>query len=235
MTRRRRALLLLALAILLGGLAAANVRRREAALRRALGPSALVLVTRAPLAAGAPLAAAHPALRALPRRWAPPDALASAADLRGARAAVALPAGAYVTAAVLRASGAGGLDPAATLRPGERVAQLAALGDPASVVAGARVDVLVTRDGDPGRPGRTVLALQDAEVLAARPLPAQEAAGGDGPADGARVLVSLRVSVRAAVYLAAAQSFARELRVLARAPGDRNAVRGALAVDERLR
>jgi len=233
MTRRRRALLLLALAILLGGLAAANVRRREAALRRALGPSALVLVTRAPLAAGAPLAAAHPLLRALPRRWAPPDALASAAALRGARAAVALPAGAYVTAAVLRAPDAGGLDPAATLRPGERVAQLAALGDPASVVAGARVDVLVTRDGDAGRPGRTVLALQDAEVLAARPAPAQDA--GDAQADGARVLVSLRVSVRAAVYLAAAQSFARELRVLARAPGDRGAVRGALAVDERLR
>jgi pilus assembly protein CpaB len=233
MTRRRRALLLLALAALLGGLAAAAVRRREAALAQALRPRALVLVTRAPLAAGAPLASARPFLRALPRRYAPPDAVADAAALRGARAAVALPAGAYVTAAVLRSAAAGAPDPVATLRPGERVAQLVALGDPASVVAGARVDVLVTRDGDAGRPGRTVLALQDAEVLAAGPAPAP--AAGDDQAAGARVLVSLRVSVRAAVYLAAAQSFARELRVLARAPGDRAAVHGALAVDERLR
>jgi pilus assembly protein CpaB len=41
--------------------------------------------------------------------------------------------------------------------------------------------------------------------------------------------------VHEAVYLAAAQSFARELRLLARAPGDRAAGRAGLAVDERLR
>jgi len=69
MTRRRRALLLLGLAALLGSLAASSVRRREGELRRALGPSVPVLVTRAPLAAGAPLAVARPVLRALPRRF----------------------------------------------------------------------------------------------------------------------------------------------------------------------
>jgi pilus assembly protein CpaB len=224
MTRRRRALLLAALAALLAGLAASSVHRREAAIARALGPRRPVLVTRAPLAAGAALASARPVLRVLPARFAPPDALASATALAGARAAVALPPGSYVTAATLRRPGAG-----AELRVGrgERVAEVVAQADPATVVAGAHVDVLVTREPTATRPGATVLALEDVEVLAARPLRT-----ADG---GPRVAASLRVSVHEAVYLAAAQSFARELRLLARAPGDRAAGRAGLAVDERLR
>jgi pilus assembly protein CpaB len=44
-------------------------------------------------------------------------------------------------------------------------------------------------------------------------------------APGTRVAASLRVTLRQAVYLAAAQDFARELRLLPRAAGDRR--RGA--------
>jgi pilus assembly protein CpaB len=44
------------------------------------------------------------------------------------------------------------------------------------------------------------------------------------------VAVSLRVTLRQAVYLAAAQSFARELRVLPRASGDRRRQAGGLRV-----
>ncbi|HYV14693.1 MAG TPA: Flp pilus assembly protein CpaB [Conexibacter sp.] len=229
MTRRRRALLLLALALVLGMLAAGSVRRREAALERALGPRTPVLVTRAALAAGAPLAGAHPVLRLLPRRFAPPDAVASAAALAGARAAVALPAGSYVTGAALRMPG----DPAGAVQlgPGERAAQLLAQGDPAAVVPGARVDVLVTRDGAGERAGATTLALQDVEVLAARRV--RPSAGEES--DGARVLATLRVSLRQAVYLAAAQSFARELRLLVRAPGDRAEDGAGFAVGAGLR
>jgi pilus assembly protein CpaB len=228
MTRRRRALLLLALALLLGMLAASSVRRREAALARALGPRTPVLVTRAPLAAGAPLADARAVLRRLPRRFAPPDAVASATALAGARAAVALPAGSYVTAATLRMPGAAA---ASELGAGERAAQLLAQGDPSAIVPGARVDVLVTRDGAGERSGATTLALQDVEVLAARR--ARAPAGEE--ADGAHVLATLRVSLRQAVYLAAAQSFARELRLLARAPGDRAADGAGFSVGARLR
>jgi pilus assembly protein CpaB len=228
MSRRRRALLLLALAVLLGGLAAASVRRREAALRSALGPFRAVLVTRAPVAAGAPLADARPVLRLVPRRYAPVDAIASAGALNGARTAVPLPAGAEVTAAVLRAADGA---PAAQLGPGERAAELVAHGDPAAIVPGARVDVLVTRDGDGGRLGRTTLALEDVEVLAARPAPAGGEDGGEDP----RVAAALRVSVRQAVYLAAAQGFARDVRLLARAPADQARGQAGLAVDERLR
>jgi pilus assembly protein CpaB len=94
------------------------------------------------------------------------------------------------------------------------VADVVAQGSPDLVRPGARVDVLVTRETGDGR-GSTTLALEDAEVLAAR-------AAADSERDGApRVAVSLRVTVRQAVYLAAAQSFARELRVLPRAAGDR--------------
>jgi pilus assembly protein CpaB len=228
MTRRRRAILLLALAALLGSAAATSVRRREAALERALGPSVPVLVTRTPIPAGAPLAAARPVLRAIPQRFAPVGALASATALAGARAAVALPAGAYLTAATLRA-------PDAALPPigrGERIAQVVAHADPAAVVPGARVDVLVTRDGDGGSAGATVLALEDVEVLAARAAPPAASAEQEG---ASRVAASLRVSVRQAVYLAAAQSFARDVQLLARAPGDRAAGRAGLTVDERLR
>lgn len=230
MTRRRRALLLLALALLLGLLAASSVQRREAALEQAIGPLSTVLVTGRAVEAGAPLADARPALRTLPRRWAPPDALTTAGDLRDATAAVALPAGAYVTRAALRAPGAA----AVPVGPGERVADLLAHGDPSAVVAGARVDVLVTRDGDGARAGTTVLALEDVEVIAAAPAQDGEPDAG-GAQGGPSVSASLRVTVRQAVYLAAAQSFARELRLLPRAPGDRGRGRAGLAIDERLR
>lgn len=236
MTRRRRALLLGALAMLLATLAADSVRRREAAVERMLGPSALVLVTRAPVDAGAPLSAARPALRSMPRRFAPPDAVADAAALAGARTAVALPAGATVTRSVLSVPGDGGAS--ATLAPGERVAEVVARGDPEAVVPGTRVDVLVTRDGAGARGGGTVLALEDVEVLAARPAgPDEPGAAFDGApaAGGGTVVASLRVRLPDAVYLAAAQAFARELRLLVRGPGDDRRGRVGLAVGERLR
>lgn len=232
MSRRRRAILLLALALLLGLLAASSVQRREAALDAAVGPSATVLVTAAPVPAGAALRDARPQLRALPRRWAPPDALTDPRLLRGAQAAVALPAGAYVTRAVLRTPGAAAMPVGA----GERAAEIVARGDPEAIVAGGRVDVLVTRDGVDGRPGSTELALEDVEVLAAGPVAEAEiAASGDGAQAGARVAATLRVTVRQAVFLTAAQSFARELRLLPRAASDRRRGRLGLAIDERLR
>ncbi|MFL5817479.1 MAG: RcpC/CpaB family pilus assembly protein [Conexibacter sp.] len=229
MTPRRRALLLLALALLLGTLAAASMRRREAALERALGPDVLVLVTRAPVAAGAPPAVGRPLLRPLPRRYAPPDAVVSATRLAGARTAVPLPAGSILTASVLRAPDAAA---AFALGPAERVAEVVAHGDPRAVLPGARVDVLVTREGDGTRAGATVLALEDVEVLAAHKAPADPS---DATTGGTRVVAELRVRVRDAVYLAAAQTFAQDIRLLARAPGDRGSGRSGLSVDERLR
>ncbi len=66
-------------------------------------------------------------------------------------------------------------------------------------------------------------------MLAARPAP--DGARDDG---AERVAATLRVTVRDAVYLAAAQSFARELRLLPRAAGDRERA-GQVVVGPELR
>jgi pilus assembly protein CpaB len=226
-TRRRRAALLLGLALLLGSLAASDVAGREAALRRSLGDPVPVVVARTRLPAGARLDARRLAIRRVPARYAPAAAYASVAALAGARAAAPIAAGAdIVPAAVDDGSRAAG----APVRPGERVAELVALGSPDLVHAGGRVDVLVTRERGDGA-GSTTLALEDAEVLAAAPAAEGAADGAAGP----RVAVSLRVTLRQAVYLAAAQSFARELRVLPRAAGDRRHGHAGTAVGADLR
>jgi pilus assembly protein CpaB len=213
MTRRRRTAVLLGLALLLGGLAASDVAGREAALRRAVGPTVPVVVVRTRLAAGAALDARHLAIRHVPARFAPAVAYASTGALAGTRAAVALQAGEDVVPSAVddgtRAAGA-------PVRPGERVADIVARGSAALIRPGGRVDVLVTRERGDGS-GMTTVALEDAEVLAAH----AASGGDDAETAGDRVAASLRVTVRQAVYLAAAQSFARELRLLPRAAGDR--------------
>ena len=73
------------------------------------------------------------------------------------------------------------------------------------------------------------LALEDVEILAARP-----AAPGSREDAGPRVAATLRVSAAQAVYLAAAGTFARDIRLLPRAPGDRRR-HGAMVVGEGLR
>lgn len=218
MSRRRRALVLALLAVLLGGLAASDVARREAALRESLGAPVGVLVTQADIKAGQPLDRARLALRRVPARYAPADAFSGTSDVAGLKAAVAIPAGTDLMPSLV-ADPAQIASAAIPVGPGERMAEMVAKGSPAHVVRGSRVDVLVTRD-TADQKGETTLALEDAEVLSATPAPE---ARGDDP--GPRVAVSLRVRLREAVYLAAAQSFARELRVLPRAEGDRR--RGA--------
>jgi pilus assembly protein CpaB len=217
-TRRRRAAVLIGLAIILGALAASDVSGREAALRREIGPPVPVLVARTGLAEGARLDPSRLAVRRVPSRYAPAGAYRSAAEVSGLRAAVAIPAGADLDPALVDdgtdAAGPAGSD----LRDGERVAQLVAVGSAGSLAPGSRVDVVVTREGAGGGAGSTTLALEDVEVLSATRAPAS----GSGPAaDLPRVALEVRVTVRQAVYLAAAQSFAREVRVLPRAPGDR--------------
>jgi pilus assembly protein CpaB len=215
-TRRRRAALLLGLALLLGGMAASDVAGREGALKRAVGRPLPVVVTRTAVPAGARLTPARLAVRRVPARWAPRAAFRDVEALAGLRAAVAIAPGVDLAPELVDDGRRSPVGPA--VGRGERVAEIVAHGSAAHVAPGGRVDVLVTRHGDDGA-GSTTLALEDVEVLEAGPAPAGSGAGADE--DGPRVAVSLRVTLRQAVYLAAAQSFARELRVLARAPGDR--------------
>jgi pilus assembly protein CpaB len=209
-TRRRRALLLLGLALALGGLAAIDVSRRERALETQLGPLTEVVVARHQLDAGAAIKLEDLGLRRLPARYAPPGAPAFAGELAGHRLAVPVPAGGAVTPDLLAHA-----PPPATIAKGERALELLASG---SVTPGARVDVVVT-----GKQ-QARLALENVEVLAAR----QTTEDGKP-----RVAATLRVTPAQAVYLTAAQSFASDIRLLVRAPGDRRKV-GALAVDDGL-
>ena len=226
MSRRRRAVVLLALALVLGGLAASDVSRREAALEQRLGPIVPAVVARRDLEPGTRLAPAALAVRRVPARFAPAGAFPSPAELVGLRTAVAVGAGEYLAPGIV-SEGTG--EPA--LGAGERVADVVAVGSTGAVVPGGRVDVLITREGSDGDPGRTDLALEDVEVLAAAP--AEE--GTAESASGApRVAASLRVTVKQAVYLAAAQSFAREIRLLPRAADDRERGRKGLSVGQDL-
>ena len=211
MSRRRRAAVLLGLALVLGGLAASDVARRESAVRAQLGPAVDVVVARADLAAGRPVAARDLAVRSVPARYAPVGAATVPETLIGLRLAAPVPRGGHLGPALIAT------EPDVAGPPvgkGERAVEVVALGARALVAPGARVDVLVTRDGG-GAAAGTELALEDVEVLSARAAPST--ARDDG---GERVAATLRVSVRDAVYLAAAQSFARELRLLPRAAGD---------------
>ena len=232
MIRRRRALLLVGLALLLGGLAASDVARREAALHREVGPLVPVVVARDALPRGTALSPARLVVRRIPARFVPAGAVAAAGQLTGLRTAIAIPAGGLVAGGAVDDGEQAA--PGAPIRPGERVADVTAVASPELVEPGSHVDVLVSRDGQDGGPGRTVLALEDVEVLAARPAAAAGAAGDTPAGDAPHVAASLRVSVRQAVFLAAAQSFARDIRLLPRAAGDRRRGGQGLEVSEAL-
>jgi pilus assembly protein CpaB len=216
MSRRRRAVLLGGLALVLGGLAASDVTARDAALRRRLGLPEPVVVAGRDLRPGDPLDARHLAVRTVPQAYLPRDHYTSVLTLTGRTAAVPVRRGTDISSALVATGALGG---GAPVTAGQRVAEIVAQGSARLIVPGGRVDVLVTRETSDGR-GATTLALQDAEVLAAVRAPAQ-------PSDPtARVALSLRVTLHQAVYLAAAQSFAKELRALPRAAGDHHRDRG---------
>ncbi len=218
--RRRRGLLLLCVALACGGLAAAQVAERERKVEARVGPLVPVVVAKRDLDAGSRLGVDALALERVPARFVPPDALGSATQLAGARTAVPVSAGGYVTAALLDA----GATPEGGdgLARGERTVEVAVSGGSSNPPApGTRVDVLVSTERGAGG-GRTFVALADVELLSLRP----DAAGGysdsDGEVPGPSALASLRVTLRQAVYLTAADNFGREIRLLARPPGDRS-------------
>src|SRR4051812_4714490 len=144
---RRRGLLLLCFALVCGGLAASQVRDHERRVQAAVGPLVSVVVAHRDIPADRRIAAADLAARRVPARFAPPDALADPAQLAGARTAVALAAGAYLTAGVVGGGQAGGGD---GLRPGERAVAVRVAGALSAAAPGARVDVVVSTESPDG-------------------------------------------------------------------------------------
>jgi pilus assembly protein CpaB len=227
--RRRRGLLLLLVALASGGLAASQVRERERSVAAQVGPRVPVLVAVRDLRAGAAVSPGAVAVRRVPARFVPPDALASAAGVAGRQPSTTVAGGGYVTAGLFERSNDGHRGGGGVGR-GERAVTVEVSGA-AGLVVGARVDVLVSTESGPGG-GRTLMALAGVELLGLAPSvggPAGDAAATAEPASsGPPALATLRVSVRQAVYLTAADNFAREVRLLARPPGDRSAAGAAV-------
>ena len=226
--RRRRAFLLLSLALACGGLAASLVRDRVEGVEARVGPLVAVMVGARDLRAGSRVRAADAALRQVPERFVPRDAAGGRGELVGQRTTVPVPAGSYLTLSQLRGGGPGPGRAAGALRRGERTIEVAVAGGAAlseGAAQGSRVDVVISTEGRDGG-GRTRLALEDVELLALRPgtgaSAAAERGGGGGAAETASAVASLRVTLRQALYLTAAQNFAREVRLLPRPPEDRS-------------
>jgi pilus assembly protein CpaB len=222
--RRTRGLALLGAAAACAGLAASSVSRYTNDVRAQVGPLAPVLRARADLKSGtaitADTAARKLAVGRVPVRYAPPRALTSPSDAIGYRLAVELDRGDYVTGGSLVAGGGASHEGDSGGRTVEvAVAGSGSLGE--SLQAGTHVDVLITTDRGSG-PGRTYLALQDAELVAFSP-------GSAATNEGGRATAALRVSLRQAVLLTAAQNFARELRLVPRPDGDRRRL-GAVGI-----
>ena len=229
--RRRRGLLLLCVALASGGLAASQVHERERRATERLGPQVEVLVAARDIPAGARVARGALGVRRVPVRFVPPDALPSAQAVIGARTSAAVEAGGYLTASLF-ADGPGGGD---GLRRGERAVtvEVAGAGATATLPPGARVDVLVSSEtGAAG--GRTTMALAGAELLrvdagAAGPYDAGDSADPSAGASGPTAFATLRVSLDQAIYLTAADNFAREIRLLPRPRGDHSRAGGAVS------
>jgi pilus assembly protein CpaB len=226
-------LLLLSVALASGGLAASQVHEREQRTAAELGPSVQVLVAARDLAAGARVMPDAIAVRRMPERFVPPGSLVSPAGLLGARTAVPVAAGSFLNAGLLEGGeGGGGIEGgngSDAARRGERAVTVGVAGGSAlaGLAPGTRVDVLVSTETGPGG-GRTVMALAGVELLRMGDPQAPSADASAGPAStGPAVLATLRVSVRQAIYLTAADNFAREIRLLPRPPGDGSRPGGA--------
>jgi pilus assembly protein CpaB len=227
---------MLCFALVCGGLAASEVHERERRAAAAVGPLVPVVVAQRDLAAERRLRAADLAVKRLPDRFVPPDALGERELVAGARVAVPVVAGSYLTASMLQGAESANGSKGSGLRPGQRAVALRVAGGGALAGAapGSRVDVVVS--SQPGAAGgRTYVALEDVELLAlgggeGAGWGGSEGGGADG-ADGAggAALATLRVTARQAVYLTAAANFANEIRLLVRPPGDRRRI-GAVAV-----
>ena len=226
MSRRRRGIVILGLAATCGGLAASSVDRYADDVAAQVGPLRPVVVASRDLPRGTLINALTArdslALRRVPARFAPAAALHAPGQAVGYRTLVSLGAGDYV--------GESQLGIARRRRPQEHrpagrlveVGVTGATGIAAALRPGAVVDVLVTTEGSGATP-RTYLALQRVELVGFR------GDGGRSAADEGDATATLRVTLRQAVTLTAAQNFAREVRLVPRARGDAQRV-GPIAV-----
>ncbi len=225
-TRRRRGVVLLTLALACGALAASEVGDRVSEVEGRIGVPVPVVVAARDIEPGTELSRADLRLSQVPQRFAPPDAPTTPEQAVGLSTAGPVAAGSPITAGVVGTT-VGGDDPGA-LRRGERAVEIAVAGGAALIetaAPGTRVDVLVSTDPGDG-PGSSFVALEDVELLALAPGSSAETplVADHSAATATSAVATLRATLRQAVYLTAAQSYAREIRLLPRPPGDRRRI-----------
>jgi len=200
------------------GLAVSAVDRYAGEVEAQVGPLVPVVVATRDIPRGRVVtpagASASLAERQVPQRFAPPAALRTRGDAVGFEAVSGLAAGDYVGALQLRpARIPAGAE--SRRREDARLVEVAVAGARTMsdvLQAGGTVDVLITTER-----GRTFLALQRVSVVSFDPGATGAIGDGGQPRDGR---VTLRATLRQAVLLTAADNFAREVRVVPRAPGD---------------
>ncbi|MGC1166591.1 MAG: SAF domain-containing protein [Solirubrobacterales bacterium] len=217
MSRRGRALAFVLAALLAAAAAAAIADGYGASVARGYGALRPVVVAAADLDAGATIephqAASRLELRRVPARFVPPGVLESPAAAIGLVPVAAIPTGSYLLASQLRPPRA---DPAAALGlgRGRHPVEISVSGAEALLVAGAqpvgeRVDVVVTTEPSGSGSGRTYVAAAAVPLLALAP--GAEGTGAEGIA-----AATLGLTRPQALKLIAAESFARQVTLLAR-------------------
>jgi len=221
-SRRARAIALLGVAGVCAGLAASMVSGYAHDVRAQVGPLAPVLVARTAIPRGRQLTPSniprYLTARRVPVRFVPTGSLRLVRDVMGLRPRVRIPAGSYLSEALLANHSKGVARRRQAGLRDTRVVEVAVEGAGAledALPPDARVDVLITSDRGPNAP-RTYLALQRIELVGFKPSGTSDGSGDDG----AKAVASLRVSLRQAVLLTAAENFARELRLVPRPPGE---------------
>jgi pilus assembly protein CpaB len=218
---------MLGAAAVCAGLAVSAVDRYADEVEARVGPLVPVVVATGDIARGRTVtrrvASTLLAERQVPQRFAPPGALRSRADAVGFAVAAGLATGDYVSGLQLRAS-RGPARGRARWSGDARIVEVGVAGTSTMsdvLRGGSIVDVLITTERGRSAP-RTLLALQRVPVVGFDPGASGSLGEGGRESDGR---VTLRVTLRQAVLLTAADNFAREIRVVPRAMGDNRRLR----------
>jgi pilus assembly protein CpaB len=224
-SRRSRAVGFALAAVACAALAAAAAGDYRGGIEAQLGELRPVVVARAEVARRHPLGPRDVArlleVRRVPARFAPIGAIADPLQVVGRRPAAAIPAGAYVTANLLRAAGPSGRPSRSTVGRGREAVEVTVTGAEALAAAGRDptgmpVDVVATGEPKPGTGiGRTTVAAEGVKLLALRESGPSQDAGGLGPTGPSSWVATLATTREQALRLIHAHNYARELRLIA--------------------
>jgi Flp pilus assembly protein CpaB len=211
-SRRGRAVGFLIAAVVCAVLAASVASRYRTRVESQYGPLQAVVVSTAQLPPGRPIgpkdAAASLGVRRVPARFIPPGALTSPGEAVGRAPGAPVPAGSYLLDAQLVVPQAEPPPPPG-VGEGRRPLQVSVVGAEALLVGGSppegrAVDVVVSRQAGLGTSARAYIAAEAVKLLAL-----------EGPAGaGEGWSATLAVTEEQALALIAAQSGAREIRLL---------------------